>query len=72
MVVSQDGNKTLESPQCNHLIGEYFRNRLGVANGAPVTDHDLARFGSRLVNFYETDDEIYFMEYSPRTELGRC
>lgn len=68
MVVAQDGEKALESPQGNHLIGEYFRNRLGVANGAPVTDDDLARFGSRFVKFYKTDDESYFMEYSPRIE----
>jgi len=68
MVVAQDGNKALESPQGNHLIGEYFRNRLGVANGAPVTAADLARFGSRFVKFYKTDDESYFMEFSPSVE----
>ena len=68
MVVAEDGDKALHSPQGNQLIGEYFRGRIGVANGAPVLRRDLDRFGSRFVRFYRADDESYFMEYSPSVE----
>jgi hypothetical protein len=68
MVVAEDGDKALHSPQGNHLIGEYFRNRLGVGNGLPVTDDDLIRFGSRFVKFYKTDDDSFLMEYNPSLE----
>ena len=68
MVVAEDGDKALHSPQGNQLIGEYFRMRVGVANGAPVHRRDLDRFGSRFVRFYRVDDESYFMEYSPTVE----
>lgn len=68
MVVAEDGDKALHSPQGNQLIGEYFRHRLGVPNGAPVLLADLERFGSRFVRFYKTDEESYFMEYSPQVE----
>ena len=68
MAVAQAGDKALESPQGNQLIGEYFRFRLGVANGAPVSLSDLQRFGSRFVRFYKFDDETYYMEYLPGVE----
>jgi len=68
MVVAEDGDKALHSPQGNQLIGEYFRMRVGVANGAPVHRRDLDRFGSRFVRFYRIDEESYFMEYSPTVE----
>lgn len=68
MVVAEDGDKALHSPQGNHLIGEYFRHRLGVANGAPVQTQDLLNFGSRFVRFYKTDDNSYFMEFDRSVE----
>jgi hypothetical protein len=72
MTVAQDNSKALETPQNNSLIGEYFRNRLGVANGAPVTLSDLQSFGSRFVAFYRIDDgdeePSYIMDYAPEYE----
>jgi hypothetical protein len=69
MTVAQENSKALETPQSNTLIGEYFRMRLGVANGAPVGPIDLANFGSRFVVFYRVDDgdeePTYIMDYSP-------
>lgn len=56
--------KAIETPQNNSLIGEYFRNRLGVANGAPITLEDLQRYGRTDVDFYKIDEETYYMDFS--------
>ncbi len=61
---AQDFGKAIHTPQNNSLIGEYFRNRLGLANGALVTLADLERYGRTSVTFYKIDDETYFMDFS--------
>jgi hypothetical protein len=48
----------------NSLLGEYFRNRLGLPNGAFVTKADLDRYGRTDVVFYKFDDEEYLMDFS--------
>lgn len=72
MTVAQANDKALETPQNNSFIGEYFRMRLGVANGEAVTVEDLNSFGSRYVTFYRVDDgdeePTYIMDYSPEQE----
>lgn len=54
----------IETPHNNSLIGEYFRNRLGLPNGAFVTKDDLVKYGRTDVAFYKIDDETYFMDFS--------
>lgn len=54
----------IETPQNNSLLGEYFRHRLGLANGAFITKEDLLRYGRTDVNFYKIDDENYYMDFS--------
>ena len=54
----------IETPHNNSLLGEYFRNRLGLANGAPVKTADLDRYGRRDVVFSKIDDETYYMDFS--------
>jgi len=61
---AQDNGKAIHTPQNNSLIGEYFRNRLGVPNGAPVKLEDLQRYGRTDISFYKIDDETYFMDFS--------
>ncbi len=61
---AQDNAKAIETPHNNSLIGEYFRNRLGLPNGARVTTDDLLRYGRCTVDFYKIDDETYFMDFS--------
>ena len=61
---AQDNGKAIQTPQNNSLIGEYFRNRLGVANGAAVRLDDLLRYGRTDVTFYKIDDETYYMDFS--------
>jgi hypothetical protein len=54
--------QTIHTPQSNSYLGEYFRNRLGLANGAFVTRNDLERYGRTDVIFYKVGDE-YYMDF---------
>jgi hypothetical protein len=61
---AQQNDKAIHTPHNNSLIGEYFRNRLGVASGKAVTKNDLIKYGRTDVDFYKIDDETYFMDFS--------
>lgn len=50
----------------NSEMGEYFRYRLGLANGAFVTRADLLRYGRTDVTIYKTDEETYYMDFAVR------
>ena len=62
--VEQLGNKAITTPLSNAQIGEYFRNRLGLANGAFVSREDLENYGRTDVTFYKLDEEQYYMDFS--------
>ena len=66
--VEQQGNKAITTPEKNSKLGEYFRYRLGLPNGAFVTKEDLIRYGRTDVDFYKIDDEQYYMDFSVHTE----
>jgi hypothetical protein len=59
-----DAGQAIETPHNNSLLGEYFRNRLGVANGAKVTKADLEAYGRTDVEFVKVDEETYFLDFS--------
>jgi hypothetical protein len=61
---AQDNGKAIHTPHNNSLIGEYFRNRLNVANGAPVLLEHLTNYGRTDLTFYRIDEETYFMDFS--------
>lgn len=61
---AQANGKAIQTPHNNSLIGEYFRNRLGLPNGATITKTDLIRYGRTDVTFYKIDDETYSMDFS--------
>jgi hypothetical protein len=54
--------QTIHTPQNNSYLGEYFRHRLGLANGAFITKQDLERYGRTDVVFYKVGDE-YYMDF---------
>lgn len=58
------GGKAIETPHNNSLLGEYFRNRIGLPSGAFVTKQALIDYGRTDVTFYKIDDETYFMDFS--------
>jgi len=62
--IEQQNQKAIATPLSNALLGEYFRNRLGLANGAYVTRADLERYGRTDVKFVKIDDEHYYMDFS--------
>jgi hypothetical protein len=61
---AQENGKAIETPHNNSLIGEYFRNRLGLASGALVTKNHLDKYGRSDITFYKIDDETYYMDFS--------
>lgn len=62
--VEQQNNKAITTPARNSDLGEYFRNRLGLANGDFVTRADLERYGRTDVVFIKLDEETYYMDFS--------
>lgn len=62
--VEQDNDKAITTPLSNAQIGEYFRNRLGVSNGAYVWRQDLIDYGRTDVTFYKLDEEQFYMDFS--------
>ena len=63
--VAQDGDKALETPNDNSILGKYFRERLGLAIGAFVTKEHLQEFGSNQVRIFKEDEECYRLSFEP-------
>jgi hypothetical protein len=62
--IEQQNQKAIATPLSNAQLGEYFRNRLGLAYGAYVTRDDLERYGRIDVKFIKIDCEHYYMDFS--------
>lgn len=63
-VVAQGGRKAIHSTTNNSLLGIYFRNRLGVALGAPITKVDLERYGRTDYTIEKINDETFLLDFS--------
>ena len=61
---AQANGKGIQTPHNNSLIGEYFRHRLGIPNGALVTKEHLLQYGRHEVTFFKIDTETYYMDFS--------
>lgn len=61
---AQQNGKAIHTPHNNSLIGEYFRHRLGIPSGDPVTKENLLDYDKTDIDFYKIDDETYFMDFS--------
>lgn len=62
--VEQQNNKAITTPARNSDLGEYFRNRLGLPNGARVTREALEQYGRTNVKFVKLDEETFYMDFS--------
>lgn len=69
--VEQQNNKAIATPERNSDLGEYFRRRLELANGAFITRADLERYGRLDVTFTKLDDETFYMDFSPAYSLKK-
>lgn len=62
--IEQENDKAITTPARNSDLGEYFRNRLGIANGEYVTRGVLDHYGRTDVTFIKLDEETYYMDFS--------
>ena len=62
--IEQQNDKAITTPARNSDLGEYFRNRLGLANGEYVSRDALDRYGRTDVAFIKLDEETYYMDFS--------
>ena len=62
--VEQENNKAITTPERNSDLGEYFRRRLGLANGSKITKANLNKYGRTDVIFLRLDEETYYMDFS--------
>ena len=62
--VEQQNDKAITTPARNSDLGEYFRNRLGLANGGFVDRAALDAYGRTDVAFVKLDEETYYMDFS--------
>lgn len=62
--VEQQNDKAITTPASNALLGEYFRNRLGLGNGDYIEKRHLLAYGRIDVTFYKIDEEQYYMDFS--------
>lgn len=71
--VAQDGDKAIETPHDNSLLGKYFRKKLGLAFGVFVDTEDLTRFGSTGVMIEYVADDLYRLIFKPGIDaiIGR-
>ncbi len=63
-VIAQDGNKALECPSDNSVIGKYLRDRMGVDRGKLVGLDDFKKYGRTSVRVSKIDEETYYMDFS--------
>ncbi len=63
-VVAQQGRKAIHSTNDNSELGRYFRNRLGVALGEPVTVNDLENYGRTDYTLEKIDEETFLLDFS--------
>ncbi len=63
--VAQDGDKALETPFDNSILGKYIRQRLGLALGSYVSADDLNRFGANAVKVTRIDSDTYKLDLEP-------
>ena len=63
-VVAQDGDKAIETPDGNYILGEYFRRRIGVPLGTRVTTTHLENYGRTDIEMCKIDDETFSLDFS--------
>ena len=60
---AQDHGKAIESTENNSILGRFFRNKIGVPLGKPITLNHLINYGKTYVDFFKIDDETFLMDF---------
>ena len=63
-VVAQQGDKAIETPDDNSIIGRYIRKRIGLKSGAFVKASDLTNYGRTDVTWTKYKDDLYLLDFS--------
>lgn len=63
-VVAQMNRKAIESTFDNSEIGRYFRKRLGIPFGDPVTVQNLINYGRTDYTLHKIDEETFLLDFS--------
>lgn len=63
LVRCQQGGKALQSLPRNSLLGLYFRERLGVAPGAPLVKSHLLSYGRTDIEMTRLSEDEYHMNF---------
>lgn len=63
-VRAQDGAKAIQTTQNNSILGVYFRYRLSLPEGSPISRANLDVYGRTDIDFYKIDEETYYMDFS--------
>ncbi|GAB7140324.1 NgoFVII family restriction endonuclease [Deferribacterales bacterium RsTz2092] len=61
--VAQQNDKAIHTSNNNSEFGEYFRRKLNVPLGKPISLANLDRYGNRYVSFTKINEEEYYMEF---------
>ncbi|WP_143531077.1 restriction endonuclease PLD domain-containing protein, partial [Rodentibacter ratti] len=61
--IAQQGGKAIHTPHDNCEFGRYFRNKLGVPLGSPISISDLTRYGRTSVTFSKINSNTYMMDF---------
>ncbi|MGD6808871.1 MAG: hypothetical protein ACQCN3_04155 [Candidatus Bathyarchaeia archaeon] len=59
----QSNSKAITTYENNGVIGEYFRKRLGLVDGALVKKADLVRYGRTDIDFYKVNKTTYILDF---------
>ena len=63
LVRAQQNGKALQTPENNSILGEYFRRRLGVRSGDPISLRHLHEYGRTTVDFFKAADCRYYLDF---------
>ena len=63
LVRAQQNGKALQTPENNSILGAYFRRRLGVRPGDPVSLRHLHEYGRTTVDIFKTSDGRYYLDF---------
>lgn len=61
--VAQDGDKALETPNDNSILGKYFRKRLNLEPGSRIERKHLDSYGSTGVEILKVDDGNFHLSF---------